>query len=121
MDEVQKYWRDSVTGIIKWAVAVYTLVAGWSLSNHQLFELFADPNGKLSSDEIFDNWLRGIVLIVGSVIFGVALPATVAIIYRKFLLEEKIDATVVPMWLSITVSSVISLLLISVAIATAVL
>jgi hypothetical protein len=110
MDEVQKYWRDKVMGIFQWSIALYILLAGWSLTLHEKFELCRD--NKLPDSVNNDNFIRAISLISMCTIYGIAFPLIVRFIYRRFLPKDKVDATVLSYRLALIGSISISALII---------
>lgn len=113
MDEVQKYWRDKVMGLFQWSITIYLLIVGWSITYHDKFEFCADPS-KSSADNR-DNLCRAISLFVGSIVYGVALPTLVHLIYKKFLPKDKTDETVLDERILLTLSIVLSILLVTVS------
>lgn len=111
MDEVQKYWRDKVMGLIQWSTTIYVLIVGWSVTNHEKFEFCADPS-KSGADNR-DNLVRAVWLFGGSIVFGVALPIIVHLIYKKFLPADKTDETVLPKGIVLALSIGLSVLMVA--------
>jgi amino acid permease len=112
MDEVQKYWRDKVMGLFQWGITIYLLILGWSLTYHDKFEFCRDPMKTFAENR--DNRVRAWSLFVGSIVFGVALPLVIHLIYKNYL-SERTDDTVLPKWILLTASIVVSFLLITVS------
>ncbi|OLE51388.1 MAG: hypothetical protein AUG51_23095 [Acidobacteria bacterium 13_1_20CM_3_53_8] len=109
MDEVQKYWRDKVMGLFQWSLTLYLLLAGWSITYHDKFELCADSTKSIADNR--DNFIRAVSFISMSLMYGIALPLLVRHIYQKFLPKEKIDATVLPYRVALTTSMVLAFLI----------
>ena len=116
MGEVQKYWRDKVMSLLQWSLTLYLLLAGWSITYHDKFELCADSTKSLADNR--DNFIRAISFISMSLIYGIALPLLVRYIYRKFLPQGEIDATVLPYRVALTSSILLSSLIILLAVLT---
>ena len=111
MDAVKIYWRDIVTSILKWAIGIYLLIAGWSIDKHAEFELAWPLDTEAG--------LRALGLIVWTTVFVVGLPVIVARIYSQHLSGE-VDATVLPRRTALTICMVVGALTMGVVVLTAV-
>jgi len=113
MEEVQKYWRDKVMGLLQWSITIYLLILGWSVTYHDKFEFCADKTKSYAENR--DNLVRAISLFGGSLLFGIALPTLVHLIYKHFLPRDKVDETVLPKAVLMTFSVTLAVLLIIVS------
>ena len=92
MKEEKIYWRDKVTGILQWGVALFLLLVGWSLDKHDKFEL---RNVSLPEDK--QKIFLAICLIAFGVVYSVILVFLIRSIYSRFLNEKsELDETVLP-------------------------
>ncbi|HEX7314354.1 MAG TPA: hypothetical protein VF297_10550 [Pyrinomonadaceae bacterium] len=124
MNEEQKYWRDKSTQILQWGLGIYLLLFGWSMDKHDEFELFPKVVNSLWSEEMpRGQFLRAAGLMLFGIIYAVALPLAIHLIYKHYLQNtdtDKLDKTVLPYRLSIAGTIVLSSLTLLVAITTSV-
>jgi hypothetical protein len=122
VNEEQKYWRDKLTQILQWAVALYILLIGWSMEKHGEFELFPDVQQSLWREELpRGQFIRAVGLISFGLIYAVILPLAIHSIYKKLLLNDsELDKTVLSYRFYMTCALVLSALTLLVAVLTSV-
>ncbi len=86
MDEVKKYWRDSVMKLAGWGTGILVVVAGWAMFQSQLFELKPGAHDR--------EQLRAVALLVFAYGGTVAWILALRWVYKNHL-SEGTDATVV--------------------------
>lgn len=124
MNDEQQYWRDKLTQILQWGVALYILLFGWSMENHDEFELFPEYKNSLwAEEEPRGQFLRAVGLISFGVIYAVILPLAVHLVRAKYLEDtesDKLDSTVLPYRFLMACAIVLSSLTLLVAVMTSV-
>jgi hypothetical protein len=117
MTDAKVYWRDKVTQLLGWATGLVFIFIGWSIDQHDKFELGPWSQGNPSLGETRDAAVRAVFLIVFSTAYAIVLPVLIRRIYHRFL-REGTDETVISERLALGYAVFLSALTLLVALLT---
>ena len=90
IDESRKFWRDMTLRLLGWGTAFTLLVAGYTIKDHESFELGILWSEACDQDDI----LRAAGLLAFASLFAFGLPCVIHMIYKRRLTDPRHPAII---------------------------